>query len=131
MATSLTVGGHVVGEVSPLVSPGSRSSVGYSLDDPIALVDRRGLDEGSPLGRSIRDPPDRINSVEEACVERPVEGSPLDRSIHDPLDRIHWLHWPIRRSSRSSFHPVVAEVVAWRRLLIGSPRLPSRLETLP
>ena len=43
LATSLAVGGHVVGEVSPLVSPGSRSSVGYSLDDPIALVNRRGL----------------------------------------------------------------------------------------
>ena len=51
-----------------VVTPGSRSIVGYSLDDPIALVNRRGLDEESPLGRSIRDPPDRINSVEEACV---------------------------------------------------------------
>ena len=35
-----------------VVTPGSGSIVGYSLDDPIALVDRRGL-------------------VGEACVERP------------------------------------------------------------
>ena len=65
-----------------IVSPGSRSIAGCSLDDPVALVDRRALVEealwerpvaldsviGSPLDRSICNPLDRINLVEEACV---------------------------------------------------------------